>query len=180
MNLRKLIGVPFAAAGMLLALFAAATPSAVYSTVRSSQRIEQKFHEVGEATESFRRFHNRLPNDDELANRIAPSLRGSFQAAGMHLVETECIERNPNIQREKITYYLWYWRGEWVECYYPETREHSLILDPDLYAFSGALWSDTILIGSLAAGCLFIAWTCLRRTSGPDQSTPTFRRGAKG
>jgi hypothetical protein len=167
MNVRKPIGISFVVAGILLALVAAATPAAIYSAVDDSRRLERNFQEVGEAAEAFRRFHNRLPTVDELDNRIASSNRGSFQATGVYLVEAECIERNPNIQRDKVTYYISHWRGEWFECYYPETREHSLILNADQYAFSGAIWSDTILIGSLAAGCLFIAWTCLRRTPGP-------------
>jgi hypothetical protein len=162
MKIRILAAIPFALVGMVLTLYAAWTPDAVYRSVEKSQRLEREFREVGEITQAFRREHGRLPTDKEFSAVVPPSRSGSYQVVSIDRLESECLERKPNINLQKITYYLWYWRGEWIECYYPETGESSLVFDSHSYAASGHIWVDSIVIGALAGLCFLLSWMLVR------------------
>lgn len=162
MKIRVLAAMPFALVGMVLVLFAALHPDLAYRTVEKSRRLAQEFREVGEITQAFRRAHGRLPTEEEF-NAIVPSSRsGFYQVASIDRLEGECLRSNPHVKLQEITYYLWFWRGEWIECYYPETGESSLVFDTGPYAASGHVWADSLIMGALAGICFLLSWMLIR------------------
>ena len=162
MKLRVLAAVLFTLVGMVLALFAVSYPELAHRTVENSRRLAQEFREFGEITETFRRAHGRLPADEEFSAILPASRRGSYQVGTIDRLESECLSSNPHVKLKEITYYLWYWRGEWIECAYPETGESSLVFETGPYAAPGHIWAHSLIMGALAGVCLLLSWMLVR------------------
>jgi len=167
--LRHTVAVLLLVGGLLLLLFAVGFGGAVDDTIVHSRKIEREFQDAAMAVETFTQSHGRRPTEVELESILRPRDNYTMLAS----VGFDQCDRDLSAYRGlgEPDYVLATWRGEWWECYAPTRGMSTLIMDRNLYAFSGWVLLDQAVI-ALVGVALFIASFWFWWPLGPKPTRP--------
>lgn len=150
--MRKLFGIVFAflaAATAVLCAFMVIGGDSVDQTVQSSRKIESGFQDAANYINNFRDSNARLPTEAE------------FSQWALHFPDSVDSPRHFDVWRSdrpprevidkfgsapKDSYFISYWRGEWMEYYASWVNRSTLILDPRGYYMLGSQFADVMLM----------------------------------
>lgn len=93
---------------------------------KNSADIADRFVRARTAVISFRKEQGRLPSSDEL-NKLLGTTGDAYSLWISTQGLTDCDTDLPEFQHVRAgSYILAIWRGQWLECYDPETGKSSL------------------------------------------------------
>ena len=121
--MRKVLSIGFGFLALIAALFLLVVlgeENWAKRTIESSRKIDNGFRDAAIYIDSFRQGHGRLPNNDEFslwASRFPDGVDSPryFQVDRADVLSDEVIKKFGLAPKD--SYYISYWRGEWMEYY---------------------------------------------------------------
>ena len=150
--LRKTGALILATLSFLIALAAVvvSSSSGVEETIQHSREIEKSFALASGFIESFKKNHDRLPNEAEFTSWADTQPEKPYSAKGMRLLTSQ--DQFPNEVLEKFGspsqggYIIEMWRGEWFEYFSSWANASTLEFDAKKFHFSGNAIVDGLII----------------------------------
>lgn len=135
---RQLAAVLVSIVAMFFLLMAASLPSQLREQAKQDRAYYEQFHRAAAYAANYAHGHKgRMPSDEELQKlgdtSDAGAIWGSLTTSG---ADCDSFKKAPADQ-----FTLWFWRGEWGECFAYPSGKTTLSLSSSAYFRSG-LWVD--------------------------------------